>query len=209
MTKRFRRGDDGVVAIEFAILALPFFLLLFAILELAVVFFVTSTLDHAVSTGARFVRTGQLQVAKPTASGQLETFREEICKRMSMFKHCESKLHVTLLRSSNGVFEPVAGGGGANNTYECSGPREVVILRAAYHHPLTLPRDLTQLGNHPDDSKNVYIIGSTTAFRNEPFPNVPGGSCGTATLANPTTGGAPTPPTPGSPTSPSGTTTSP
>lgn len=193
--ERFRKEDGGAIAIEFAFLALPFLLLLFAILELAVVFFVTATLDHAVSQSARFIRTGQMQEARNTAGEQLETFREEICENMSMFKGCQQKLRVSVMRSANGVFQPVAAAGGNQNTFECSGPREVVVMRVAYDHPLVLPRRFTFLGNHPDQSKNIYIVGSTTAFRNEPFPNVPGGSCGVATLANPTTGGAPAPTT--------------
>jgi len=37
---------DGASAIEFAILFLPFIMLVFAILELAIVFFITATMTH-------------------------------------------------------------------------------------------------------------------------------------------------------------------
>jgi len=46
--RRYFKNREGTAAIEFAILAIPFFMLLFAILELAIVFFINSTLTHSV-----------------------------------------------------------------------------------------------------------------------------------------------------------------
>ena len=54
--KRFTRNEDGATAIEFAIVALPFFALLFGILELAVVFFINSALVQATAEAGRVLR---------------------------------------------------------------------------------------------------------------------------------------------------------
>jgi len=41
---RFGREKKGVAAVEFAIIAIPFFLLLYAVIDTGLVFFATSTL---------------------------------------------------------------------------------------------------------------------------------------------------------------------
>ena len=53
--------DDrrGSAAVEFGILAIPFFLLVFAIIEVALQFFVAEILDTATSQAARLIRTGE------------------------------------------------------------------------------------------------------------------------------------------------------
>jgi Flp pilus assembly protein TadG len=58
---RFRRDDRGVHALEFGLLALPFFGLLFAIVEVSWVSFNSEQLQAAVNQAARQVMTGQVQ----------------------------------------------------------------------------------------------------------------------------------------------------
>jgi Flp pilus assembly protein TadG len=47
--RRFVREKDGVVAVEFAIVAAPFLALMFAIMETALVFFASQVLETAVA----------------------------------------------------------------------------------------------------------------------------------------------------------------
>jgi hypothetical protein len=65
---RFRRDERGATVIEFGLVALPFFGLLFAIIETALVFFAGQALETAVSNAARLIRTGQAQSAGYTVS---------------------------------------------------------------------------------------------------------------------------------------------
>ncbi|HAH11628.1 MAG TPA: pilus assembly protein, partial [Alphaproteobacteria bacterium] len=44
--RRFARDNRGQAAVEFAIVALPFFILLTAALDFGLMFFATSTLDN-------------------------------------------------------------------------------------------------------------------------------------------------------------------
>src|SRR5690606_25010801 len=82
---RFRRGflraTEGSAAIEFAMVALPFLFMLFAILELVVVFMLDSVLDNATVETGRLVRTGQASAAGMTAT----QFKTSVCARMSIF----------------------------------------------------------------------------------------------------------------------------
>jgi Flp pilus assembly protein TadG len=59
--RRFAKGDDGIAAVEFGIVAAPFLALMFAIMETAIVFFASQTLETAVADSARLIMTGQAQ----------------------------------------------------------------------------------------------------------------------------------------------------
>jgi len=75
--KRFINDEDGATAIEFAFVALPFFALLFGIMELAIVFFINSALTHATSEAGRLIRVGNFQ-----ACGGADQFKALVCENM-------------------------------------------------------------------------------------------------------------------------------
>ena len=93
----FRRNDSGATAIEFAILALPFCVLLFSILELAIIFFISAALDHGTAQAARQIRTGELQAAESSEAAQLAVFRARICEQMANLSGCDERLRVDLV----------------------------------------------------------------------------------------------------------------
>ena len=74
----FARNEDGVTVIEFAILALPFFTIILAILETSLLFFAGQILDSGVQNASRLVRTGQAQ----TAAWDDDDFREALCGQL-------------------------------------------------------------------------------------------------------------------------------
>ncbi|MEL6752107.1 MAG: TadE/TadG family type IV pilus assembly protein, partial [Pseudomonadota bacterium] len=57
----FRKRDDGVAAVEFAMIMAPFFALLLAIFEVGIHYFVETTLQSGVDSVARQVRTGEIR----------------------------------------------------------------------------------------------------------------------------------------------------
>ena len=59
--RRFRRNRRGSAAVEFALIAPIFFGLLFAIIELAMVFFASQVLETVTQDSARMIMTGQAQ----------------------------------------------------------------------------------------------------------------------------------------------------
>jgi len=85
MLSRFRRSSDGTAAIEFALLAFPFFLLIFATIEAFIAFAGEQLLENAVDTMARQVRTGQ---AKNLSE---EEFRTKFCAEISLMINCAEK----------------------------------------------------------------------------------------------------------------------
>lgn len=81
LLSRFRRSRDGSVAIEFTMLAIPFSLLIFAVLESCISFGAEQVLVNVTEKVARQVRTGQLRPADLSDSS-LKTL---ICADLSIF----------------------------------------------------------------------------------------------------------------------------
>lgn len=59
---RLLRQQRGAAAVEFAMVASVFFLLLFALLEFSLMFWVNLTMQHAVREGARYAVTGRVDL---------------------------------------------------------------------------------------------------------------------------------------------------
>ena len=74
----FGRDDRGVTMIEFGLLAVPFFTMIAAILETALVFLASQILDSAVQDASRLVRTGQAQANNYT----LASFNTAVCNEL-------------------------------------------------------------------------------------------------------------------------------
>lgn len=87
--KLFSRDENGAVAIEFALLALPFFTIVYAILETSVVFLAGQILDAATQDAARKIRTGQPEAINTTL------FRAEICEGLYGMFDC-TKLRINV-----------------------------------------------------------------------------------------------------------------
>lgn len=181
LLRRYRKDRKGATAIEFAILVIPFSALLFGIIELAIVFFIGSSVSHAMQETAREVRTGQFQ----QSCGNAESFKKQVCSKMGGLGKCSSQLRVDVVTSPSGRFtpgllpktptteDPKAPGEPQipPDKYVDSPAQAVVVVRAQYYHKLAVPGKLTLLANQPG---NHRVITATTAFRNEPYP----GGCG-------------------------------
>lgn len=174
----YKKNRDGATAIEFAILALPFSALMFSIIELAVVFFIGSAVAHSMQDTARQIRTGEFQ----QTCGNADSFKAKVCEGMSGLGNCQANLRIDVVTSPTGRFQPnllpptpttedPSNPGEPTilpNTYVDTPAQAVVVVRAQYYHPLSLPGEITRLANQPG---NHRVITATTAFRNEPFPD--------------------------------------
>ena len=176
-SKKFRRDEDGIAALEFAIIALPFMALLFGVIELAIIFFLGSTLQSATYEASRLIRTGQFQ------AGDEATFKDVICRNMRpgssdpSIASCISQMDVTVLLLSSFSqttafgdttaalpIDPVTGD---PINYTMTNGGDTVIVTATFTHPLNLPGTWTRLSNV--NGENVREINTVIAFRNEPF----------------------------------------
>jgi Flp pilus assembly protein TadG len=77
---RFRANKRGAVAIEFALIALPFFLMMFAIIEISLSFAAQEVMANATDDVSRQLRTGQLKATNVSGT-KLKTV---ICGKLLM-----------------------------------------------------------------------------------------------------------------------------
>lgn len=171
--KHYRDDRDGTAAIEFALLAIPFFMLIFGIIELAIILFINSTLNHAVSEAGRQIRVGNFQACSGGTSAQ--KFKDMICAEMSGLGNCDQRVRVDVKTAGTfaGVTLPAetdpadASATIGNGTVDSTSGGDPVVARAIYYYPLALPAALTRL--ETTSGSGVRKLIATTAFRNEPF----------------------------------------
>lgn len=166
LLRRFARNRDGVTAIEFAFLGLPFFLLIFAILESCIAFAAQELLSNATDDVARRFRTGQIKVEDNIDEQKL---RQMICDRISILvsNSCPG-LAVDLQQFD--TFEDAARAAtsfnedGSIKTKVDPGPALTKnMLRVYYHWPIVTNR----LAQTLPDGKMLLFASMT--WQNEPF----------------------------------------
>lgn len=168
--RRFRHHKGGATAVEFGIIALPFFALLFALIEIGLVFFANFTLENAVDHAARMIRTGQAQQQGFDAS----RFKDEVCSRVYGLLACADGLKVDVRKfdqfSSVSVPPPLDGDGNLQDNFEFEPGNggDIVIVRAFYEFGLLANIPGAGLGNMANGNR---LLSASAAFRNEPFDN--------------------------------------
>jgi Flp pilus assembly protein TadG len=159
----------GSVAVEFSLIAIPFFMLLFGILEAGLIFFGNSMLEKATADAARLVRTGQAQAANMTAT----QFHDYICTQVSPLLNCNANLQVDV-EAFNGfggvtIPPPIDSSGNLKtnlNNYVVGGPGDIVLVRTFYTWDIVTPLLRPFFSNL---SNGQRLMTSAATFRNEPF----------------------------------------
>lgn len=165
---RFVRSRRGATAVEFAIVAAPFFATLYAIIQISVLYFAETMLETGVAEAARMIRTGQAQSAGWTEA----EIRTLICSNVYGLIDCDNDLVVDVrsFPSFQDVDIPPAidetTGELAPGTFDAGLGGEVVIFRAFYSYKLPIPDTITGISNM---SGGRRLMAASAAFRNEPF----------------------------------------
>jgi Flp pilus assembly protein TadG len=184
-------ANKGSVAIEFAMIAPVFLLILMATIETGVIFFAQSALQNAVSDTARLVKTGQSACFSTDANGNCQgitadEFRKEICDSVKvLLKTCSkdangnSDLQFDVKAYSAGFGSvsngsPLDGGNDLPNltAFNTGAPCDVVLVRAFYRWPVFTPGLAFLLANMNGQN---HLLATAAAFRNEPYVNNVGG----------------------------------
>jgi len=165
----FLKADEGVTAIEFAVLALPFFAVIGAIMETSVMMLASQVLDSAVQDTSRLIITGQAQAASYDAS----VFRAKMCDHLyGMFDCAKLKIRVEVLPDFSSAslpppVDPVTGAWQVVDAFNPGQGRQVVMVRAYYKWPTLLRINGFDLRDSPD---GTHLLGAVRIFANEPFP---------------------------------------
>lgn len=164
------RDRRGATAVEFALVATPFFFLLFGLFEVAIIFIMTTTLEHGINESSRAIRTGAFQSAQLNQAA----FRNAVCSELFDLLDCDTNLHIDVRTFGNF-------GGAMNNSpvdpgtqtvnpgqfqFNPGGPNDIVVARVFYEWTLLSPVISKPLANL---SGNKRLLQASVAFRNEPF----------------------------------------
>ena len=168
---RWRSDARGATAIEFAMVAMPFLMLLFGIIGVGLYFFTTFTVENAVEQASRLLRTGQAQVAGYTAA----QFKAKLCEFVPGHIDCNGKIKVNVLSypdttniTAASLPKCLTAGGALSNAVQFSpgGASEVVLVWVCYEWDLARVIPFLNLGDMPNGSR---LIQATTVFRSEPY----------------------------------------
>lgn len=176
--RRFRHNRRGSTAVQFALIAPLFFGLLFAIIEVAMIFFSSQVLETVTQDSARMIMTGQAQGANFTQ----QQFKDFVCSRISALFDCSNGIFVDVRSypssdgfSSVNVAQPIDSSMAFNTNMKwCPGKDgDIVVVRLFYQWPLFV----TKLGFNPANLANgKRLLTATATFKNEPA-NVNGATC--------------------------------
>jgi Flp pilus assembly protein TadG len=177
-TSRRKGNRRGATAVEFALIATPFLVMLFALVEIMMIFFVQTTLEAAVAEEARRIRTGQVQ----TAALSKAQFKQAVCDRMYGMGDCTNRLFVMVqsfttapdaLSAAPWADGTLTPGSAADEPYDNSVAGQIVVVRSFYVWPLMTPglgmmQSFSGFSSPTLGDANRMLV-ATAAFRNEPF----------------------------------------
>src|SRR4051812_43552503 len=86
------RSKDGATAIEFALLAVPYFVIIFAIIETFVAFTAEQMIANATDTLSRKLRTGQITYNMSRSATDMTAlqFRQAFCNEITIIITCSA-----------------------------------------------------------------------------------------------------------------------
>ncbi|MGZ9097381.1 MAG: TadE/TadG family type IV pilus assembly protein [Micavibrio sp.] len=167
----FLRRTEGSMAVEFALLIIPFIYTTFAIIELSLFFAASNMLEGGINESARLIRTGQLQEQEELPPE--EAFRNDLCNRLFVLVDCDevdievialpdddftSAADYPLIYDEDGNVEP--------RPFDAGGADDVVMIRATYRYQLITPM-FAEIFSREDD--NTIPIMTTIVLQSEPY----------------------------------------
>ena len=162
---RFARADDGAAAVEFAFVAIPFLILVFAIIELGLIFLVSMSLENAMMNVDRRIRTGDLKTATR------ERVLAETCGEMPWLgSSCASSLTLDVRQlpsfaDAEELRRPLANA----VCFDTGGPGSIMLVRGYYRWPMITPF----LQQAVEASSGDREVTFAAVFVNEPYADDP------------------------------------
>lgn len=169
----FARARSGAGAVEFALLAVPFLLLLCVVVEAAMMTLSQQTLDSAVDRATRALRTGAFQDAAD-GNDPATRLRNIMCGSAAVLFRCQDlKLDVTR-GASFAVVRPAEPYDGRSkgwtqsfgSTFQCPQGGDIVAVRAAV--PVLRLFNALDFTRQPMGT-NAQLIVTTAIFSTEPY----------------------------------------
>ena len=170
---RFAQAERGAVAVEFALVVLPFFTLTFALIELGMVLLAFTSMETATDIAARRIRTGEFQQGIGHTGND---FKNLVCGNMSwLSSQCSSNLYVDVRTfndfaslAADNPRAPATFNNGVGACFTAGNPTDIVLVRVYFKWRLLTPFIDTAFENMGTHS-GYRLMSVATAFRNEPY----------------------------------------
>lgn len=175
--RRFGQSESGASAVEFALVAAPFFYVLGCTCETGLMLFTEYVLQNSVQEAARMVRTGQVSSSDGTALMSAAEFKAKVCDTVSIVIDCDTKVTVYVNSSTSftnlsaTVADPLTIGKKADGTaypvvFTPGGKLQTATVIATYDWDFAFPF-MDFLGNINNGAERR--LHGIALFRNEPF----------------------------------------
>lgn len=181
LASRFARCSRGSTAVEFAIVLGPFLVFVFGIFALGLHYLATNSLERAVFSASRLIRTGQAQKAEMPVS----EFKDIVCTEAAPYIDCNHlRIHVQNAATWDQI-NPTAcinngqlaqSGNDADKIGDRSGQQgRIVLVTACYEWmmaqniPYFMKDEEGNWRTTPELSSGAMLMQASTVFRTEPY----------------------------------------
>lgn len=165
----FKRDVSATTAVEFALLAFPFFMTLLGIFDISTMYFASTTLEKGTYAVARKVKTGEVVANSMTA----QQFKQELCDEVSGMLACDQRLQVDVRTfqqfNQANLPPPLNPDGTIDNSqfqFNPGNAGDVVLVRTFYVWSVATPFWGQLFSNM---AGGTFLMQAAAAFRNEPF----------------------------------------
>lgn len=162
--------EEGSAAIEFALVGVPFFMMLIGTVELSLYFATGVVLEGAANDAARLIRTGQVQ----NSNNPLKTFEDELCDKVNTIINCLNlQYEVVPIPQNNfanaSALTPTfdADGDLVSKGFTPGGASDDVLVRVVFRYDFLTPFMGSIITGNP--ASNTSTLMSTVIIKNEPY----------------------------------------
>ena len=174
--RAFWSDRRGATAVEFAMIAPPFMLLLMGLVEVTISYFASVTLENGLQTVARQIRTGEVQAQNLTAA----QFKSKLCDQVSPLVPCDANLYVDARVFDNfgatqtppPPLDPVTHKINPAFTFNPGTAGSIVLVRIFCVWSMKTPllgHLLSNMTSSDGSTGNDILLGTAAVFKNEPF----------------------------------------
>ena len=178
---RFHDNQRGTTAIEYAMVAGPFLMFVFGIFALGLHYLATNSIERAVFTASRAIRTGQAQKSSMTAN----EFKAAVCAEAAPYIDCNMlQVHIQNKDTWNEITPTncinngsMASGGNGSDVIgdRAGGASKIVMVTACYewitakYIPYYMKDENGEWRTTPPLESGNMVLQAATVFRTEPY----------------------------------------
>jgi Flp pilus assembly protein TadG len=134
-------NNKGQATVEFALVAIVFFGILFAIFDLSLLFYVNLTMQHAVREGTRYAITGRNnldpnQISPNRRAAMIQKIKDSSNGLYDRNLHVPKDPIISIINPGNVTFSNYTGTPTTGNPGQ---PNDTIIVRLTYTWPLVTP----------------------------------------------------------------------